>query len=107
MKKAILFSCLLLAFTAVRVSAQPPRIAIEVIIGSRPPAPNEAQLMRAEENRHPNIARAMHDIEASMHALHEAPDDFGGRKAQAESDLRAAYVSLRKALYFRLYQDTH
>ena len=107
MKKAILFSCLFMAVASTHVSAQPPRIAIEVIIGSRPPAPNEAQLMRVEENRHPNITRAMHDIEASLRALHDAPDDFGGRKGQAESDLRAAYVSLRKALYFRLYQDTH
>jgi hypothetical protein len=32
---------------------------------------------------------------------------FGGHKGQAENDLRAAYISLRKALYFRLYQDTH
>jgi hypothetical protein len=87
--------------------AQPPRIAIEVIIGSRPPAPNEAQLMRMEEQKHPNIARAMHDIEKSMQALHDAPDDFGGHKGQAENDLRAAYISLRKALYFRLYEDRH
>ena len=85
--------------------AQPPRIAIEVIVGSRPPAPNEAKLMRAEEELHPNITRAMHDIEASLRSLHDAPEDFGGHKGQAESDLRAAYVSLRKALYFRLYQD--
>jgi hypothetical protein len=83
------------------------RISIDVIVGNRPPAPNEAQLMRAEEAKHPNVARAMHDIEKSMQALHDAPDDFGGRKAQAEADLKQAYISLRKALYFRLYQDTH
>lgn len=89
------------------VQAQPPRISIDVIIGNRPPAPREVNLMRAEENSHPNIARAMHDIEKSMQALHDAPDDFGGHKGQAENDLKAAYISLRKALYFRLYQDTH
>ena len=107
MTKAILFSCILLATVSTTTNAQPPRIAIEVIIGSRPPAPNEVQMMRAEEAKHPNITKAMHDIEASLRALHEAPDDFGGHKGQAEGDLRAAYVSLRKALYFRLYQDTH
>ena len=107
MMKAILFSFLLLAVASTTTHAQPPRIAIEVIIGSRPPAPNEAQLMRAEEAKHPNIAKAMHDIEASQRALHDAPDDFGGHKGQAENDLRQAYISLRKALYFRLYQDTH
>ena len=83
------------------------RISMDVIVGNRPPAPNERQLMDREEHAHPNIARAMHDIEKSMHALHDAPDDFGGHKGQAESDLKAAYISLRKALYFRLYQDSH
>jgi hypothetical protein len=107
MKRVLLFSCILLAAASTTTYAQPPRIAIEVIIGSRPPAPNEAQLMRAEEARHPNVTRAMHDIEASLRALHEAPDDFGGHKGQAEADLRAAYISLRKALYFRLYEDRH
>lgn len=107
MKKAILFSCLFLAVASTKIYAQPPRIALEVIMGSRPPAPNEAQLMRAEEARHPNITRAMHDIEKSLQALHEAPDEFGGHKAQAEADLKAAYMSLRKALYFRLYEDRH
>jgi hypothetical protein len=38
-----------------------------------------------------------------MRDLHAAPDDFGGHKAQAENDLRAAYISLRKALYYRLW----
>ena len=106
MKKVLVFSFLFMAIATIS-QAQPPRISIDVILGNRPPAPSEAQMMRAEEQRHPNIARAMHDIERSMQVLHEAPDEFGGHKAQAESDLRAAYVSLRKALYFRLYEDRH
>ena len=88
--------------------AQPPQnIGIEVIIGTRPPSPSEAQLMRAEEANHPNITNAMHDIEKSMKSLDAAPSDFGGHKAQAQSDLKQALISLRKALYFRLYKDTH
>ena len=82
-------------------------ISIDVISGNRPPAPNEMQLMRAEENRHPKIADAMHSIERSMRDLHAAPDDFGGHKGQAEADMHQALVSLRRALYFRLYKDTH
>jgi hypothetical protein len=78
-------------------------ISIDVISGNRPPAPNEQQLMRAEENRHPDIAKAMHDIEKAKFTLHQAHDDFGGHKAQAEADLQAAYISLRKALYFRIW----
>jgi hypothetical protein len=53
------------------------------------------------------VTRAMHDIEMSIKSLNEAPDDFGGHKGQALADLRQALISLRKALYFRLYQDTH
>jgi hypothetical protein len=105
MKKLVFSLSLLLLLTA--VSQAQPHIAIEVIMGSRPPAPAEINLMRQEEAAHPNIAKAMHDIEKSMQALHNAPDDFGGHKGQAENDLKAAYISLRKALYFRLYQDTH
>jgi|SRR5580704_6136432 hypothetical protein len=85
----------------------PNMINIEVVLGNRPPSPNEAQLMRAEEEKHPNITNAMHDIEKSMRSLHNAPDDFGGHKGQAEADLKQAWISLRKALYFRLYKDTH
>jgi|SRR5579863_3789091 hypothetical protein len=106
MKKLILsLSVLLLVSTlsTTRSFAQGPVISIDVIVGNRPPAPNELNLMRAEEQRHPNIAKAMHDLEDGIKHLHEAPDDFGGHKGQAEADMHQALVSLRKALYFRLY----
>ncbi|HTR32012.1 MAG TPA: hypothetical protein VMH27_22225 [Puia sp.] len=106
MKKLILSLSVLLLVSTIGF-AQGPMISVDVIIGNRPPAPRELNLMQAEERQHPNIARAMHDIEKSMQALHDAPDDFGGHKGQAETDLRAAYISLRKALYFRLWKDTH
>jgi hypothetical protein len=105
--KKLVFSLTILLLTTAISHAQPPRIAIEVIIGSRPPAPNEAQLMRVEEEKHPNITKSMHDIGDAMKHLHEAPDDFGGHKAQAEADLKQAWISLRKALYFRIYEDRH
>jgi hypothetical protein len=109
MKKLSFLLCLTMVSASFLFAEKPPKgsISIEVIIGNRPPAPNEAQLMRTEEASHPNIANAMHDIEKSMKALHNAPDDFGGHKAQAETDLKQAWISLRKALYFRLYTDTH
>jgi hypothetical protein len=105
MKKLILsLSVLLLVSTvATRTFAQGPVISIDVIVGNRPPAPNELNLMQAEERAHPNIAKAMHDLENGIKHLHEAPDDFGGHKGQAEADMHQALVSLRKALYFRLY----
>ena len=82
-------------------------VDVEVIIGNRPPAPNEAQLMRVEEANHPNITKAIHDIDMGIRALNDAPDDFGGRKGQAMSDLKQARISLRRALYYRIYKDTH
>jgi hypothetical protein len=109
MKKVVfLFSVLMVSATLVFSQPPPPRsVSIEVIVGTRQPSPSEAQLMRAEEANHPNITTAMHDIEKSRRALDAAPDDFGGHKAQAQADLKQAWISLRKALYFRLYQDTH
>ena len=107
MKKVLFVLSILAASTTVAYCQAPVRISIDVIVGNRPPAPNEAQLMRAEEAKHPNITKSMHDIGDAMEHLHNAPDDFGGHKGQAEADLRQAWVSLRKALYFRLYQDTH
>jgi hypothetical protein len=105
---SLLFCTLMLSATSLFAQNHPQgTIDLEVVMGNRPPAPNEAQLMRAEEANHPNITNAMHDIEKSMKALHNAPDDFGGHKAQAESDLKQAWISLRKALYFRIYKDTH
>jgi hypothetical protein len=108
MKKAIFILSFLFVSVSLTYAKQvPPVISIDVIIGNRPPAANEVQLMSAEEARHPNIAKAMHDMEDAMKHLHEAPDDFGGHKGQAEADLKQAWISLRKALYFRLYKDTH
>jgi hypothetical protein len=67
----------------------------------------EVQLLRGEESKHPNIAKPMHDIEDAMKHLQEAPDDFGGHKGQAETDLKQGWKSLRKGLYFHVWQDTH
>ncbi|HEY5369227.1 MAG TPA: hypothetical protein VIJ75_09565 [Hanamia sp.] len=106
MKKLVLMFSFCLFSASFLFAQHGPVISMDVIIGNRPPAPNEMRLMKVEENNHPNVAKAMHGIERSMKFLHDAPDDFGGHKAQAESDLKQAYISLRKALYFHLY-DGH
>jgi len=107
MKKLSFLFCIAMVFSTALFAQTGGTISIEVIMGNRQPAPNEAQMMRAEEAGHPNVTNAMHDIEKSMRSLHNAPDDFGGHKAQAEADLKQAWISLRKALYYRLYKDTH
>ena len=49
MKKTVLLLSIFIGSATFLCAQQPPRINIEVILGNRPPAPNEAQLMRAEE----------------------------------------------------------
>jgi len=106
MKKLILVAALILSSTAF-ASAQQIRVGgdvdIAVILGNRPPSPSEHQLLLREEQEHPNIAKAMYDLQDGLNHLNAAPSDFGGHKGQAIEDMRAALISLRKALYFRLY----
>ena len=61
--------------------------------------------MRAEAAMHPRIAKAIHELEEAISYLEAAPHDFGGNKAQAIADSRAAVVSLRKALAYREAKD--
>jgi hypothetical protein len=108
MKKTILVVCILAACNSFSFGQRIiERINVEVVLGNRPPAPSEARIMKIEEAKHPNITKSMQDIGDALRHLQEAPDDFGGHKAQAEADLKQAWVSLRKALYFRIYEDKH
>jgi hypothetical protein len=61
--------------------------------------------MRAEAAMHPRIAKAIHQLEDAIKYMEAAPHDFGGAKAQALADSRAAVVSLRKALAYREVKD--
>jgi hypothetical protein len=107
--KKVLFVLAIMIASAQLTFAQRvgPGISIDVVMGNRPPNRAEARLMHTEEANHPNIAKSMHDLRDAMEHLQEAPDEFGGHKAQAQADLKQAWISLRKALYYRLYRDTH
>jgi hypothetical protein len=108
MKKAVLIFAIIISTASLSFAQRHGGfIRMEVINGTRQPNPNEVRLMAIEETNHPNVAKSMHEVEKAMQHLNEAPDEFGGHKAQAQSDLRQAWISLRKALYFRIYQDTH
>jgi hypothetical protein len=61
--------------------------------------------IRDEAREHPRIARAIHELEDAIHYLEAAPHDFGGYKAQALADSRAAVISLRRALAYRAERD--
>jgi hypothetical protein len=56
---------------------------------------------KAQAEFHPRIAVAIRDLEDAIRYLEAAPHDFGGHKAAAIRDSRAAIVQLRLALAFR------
>ncbi len=101
----LLTNSLLLAGPQEKVEVKQ-KISMEVIVGAKPPSANEFTILRVEEQKHPNLAKAMMEIKFAIKALNDAPDNFGGHKKEALQDLEKSYISLRKALYFRLLEDT-
>ena len=61
--------------------------------------------IREEAREHPRIAKAIHELEDAIRYMEAAPHDFGGYKAQAIADSKAAVISLRKALAYRAAKD--
>ena len=105
MKKLFVLSLFLCI--ASLIFAQPQaRVRYEVITGSAQANEQERQLMKTEAANHPRVAEAINKLKTAYAELKNAPDDFGGHKVQAMSDTQAAIISLRKALYYRLYADT-
>ena len=69
--------------------------------------PAAAETIHEEKEEHPRIAKAIRELEDAIKYMEAAPHDFGGNKAQALADSRAAIVSLRKALAYRAKKDSH
>lgn len=111
MKKLLFILAIVVASTSVSfaqrvvVGGAVGGVSLDVILGNRQPAPREVNLMKAEEANHPNIAKSMYDLQDAIAHLQQAPDTFGGHKAQAQADLKRAWISLRKALYYKLYHQ--
>jgi hypothetical protein len=64
-----------------------------------------AQTIRSEAAQHPRIAAAIRELENAIRYLEAAPHDFGGHKAAAIRDARAAVLQLRAALAYRARVD--
>jgi hypothetical protein len=64
-----------------------------------------AETVAQEAAMHPRIAKAIIEMEEAIKYLEAAPDTFGGHKAKAIADTRAAVVQLRLALKYRAKQD--
>ncbi len=67
--------------------------------------PSVAQTVQTEAINHPRIAAAIREMEEAIRYMEAAPHDFGGHKAAAIRDTRAAIVQLRKALAYRARVD--
>ena len=65
----------------------------------------DAQTPRSEAAAHPRIATAIREIEDAIRYMEAAPHDFGGHKAAAIRDSRAAVVQLKLALAYRAAKD--
>ena len=64
-----------------------------------------AQTVRTEAATHPRITAAIRELEGAISYMEAAPHDFGGHKAAAIRDSRAAVAQLRLALAYRARQD--
>jgi hypothetical protein len=64
-----------------------------------------AQNVHSEMEHHPRIAKAIHELEDAIAYLESAPHDFGGHKAAAIRDSRAAIEQLRRAMAYRARED--
>ena len=69
------------------------------------PIAAHAQTMHGEMEHHPRIAKAIHELEDAIAYMEAAPHDFGGHKAAAIRDSRAAIEQLRKAMAYRARED--
>jgi hypothetical protein len=89
------------------VSAGAAAVLVALAIGGPPTVAVAAPQLtiQSEEAAHPRLVKAIHEMKEALHELEAAPDDFGGNKAAAIRDTRAAIHSVRKALYFRLHMD--
>jgi hypothetical protein len=61
--------------------------------------------VRTEAAEHPRIATAIRELEDAIRYMEAAPHDFGGHKAAAIRDSRAAVAQLRAALAYRARID--
>jgi hypothetical protein len=85
MKKLITTMCVLLAFAAGVFAT--------------------TAYQKSEAKKHPRIEKAIDAMKDAIDYMDKAPDDFGGHKAAAIADTKAALKSLHEALGYRYKAD--
>ena len=68
-------------------------------------APSFAETYGQEMKEHPRIVKAIIELEDAIKYMEAAPHDFGGHKAKAIADSRAAIIQLREAIKYRVHQE--
>jgi hypothetical protein len=63
------------------------------------------QNVASEEAEHPRIAKAITQMQDAIDYMNSAPHDFGGHKAAAIADTKAAIKSLKLAMAYRAKKD--
>ena len=76
-----------------------------VVLACSSAGSGHAQTVRTEAANHPRIAAAIRELEGAVAYMERAPHDFGGHKAAAIRDSRAALIELRAALAYRAQKD--
>ncbi len=61
--------------------------------------------MQQEMEANPNLTKALNEMKSALKELEATPNEFGGNKSKAISDLRSAIDWTTKALYYRLRED--
>ena len=73
-----------------------------VLLAGAMPSASFAQATTKEEfNEHPRIRAAVRELEEAIAYMEKAPHNFGGHKAKAIADSRAAVAQLRAAMAYR------
>jgi len=67
--------------------------------------PSFAEGYKEEMKEHPRIVKAIIELEDAVVYMEKAPHDFGGHKAKAIADSRAAIVQLKEAIKYRVKQE--
>ena len=81
-------------------------VGLVALLGSSATLIAQPKLTAEQEwKAHPNLTKAVREMEEAVTALNKAPDDFGGNKVKAIADLKTAAHSLKKAILYRLKMD--
>jgi len=75
------------------------------VLAALPAAARAEEHRHDEEQEHPRIAAAIHELEGAIQYMEAAPLDFGGHKVEAIRASRRAVAELRRALAYRARRD--